>query len=989
MGSVSDKLAVTDDFLDDRSRHILYLRFITHFIPEVVRSSLQDAFELSIKAPFPGFDSNASESQQKVKSTMIDSPNVAKLSFELQSFTSETKALFAETSHSLDLFNDYLQCPSEATAKPLGRWLYRGKSAHNELFTTYEIDESLNFIHTFLVKKIIQNSQDCDYITFNSVNKNVDYNLELYFQTNSISDEIAKIDLKEKITVFSKKIENSYEKEEEQQKKQNGKILAFKAKEISSSDQDLSNDQPFVNEKRKKAEWKIYAEDSSINKEIDALKSWKWKNQEILRELQDKIHFLEKQVMSLRIENREIMAQLGQVIVEQTAKESKGRRSEHFHQIFRSSSPEAKQPVVSTNNDKPDIEDDKLRYPNDSYVNGNGSPNGLPNPQATNEKGDSVNASVAYTATSGGQPVLGAEALVLESNQQAEKEEIKDKVQGGERDSTGEVLAMRKESERMEKTSGGEGISESGKVNGTSVLVPTSREESIEQTSTWQSHLHLSFSVQQDDSNGREFISLSNIPPTSVATTVYNNYKLLLLSLGRGLLSSEVVKLKDWASQNFSTNSQNATDVLLQLDQKGIINASDLSPLRDFFESIIRIDLVYIIDEFLLGDYSLLRQTSALKTRDANRAQNPQYGSTSRFTSFLNTLSSSPSYPPGSRTARRNVAASGPSQMSTNRNPATSRTPENSNGSQSSVAQQNHQPALSSFLGYPNTNNANLVSRSPNENQSTCTAHEQRNEKPIASGFTKTSVVVADGPVTNERRTTASNSSTRTNPPVKNNGSRITIGSNGSKLSKFSREGAERSIVSFAHAPNPSRNQDLDLESNWLCSHYKRLCYVKFECCDNFWPCHRCHNNQSTCGRKKLKSRDTQMVKCVYCNKEQQFGQFCCDCGAKFASYFCGLCQHLTGNDDHPYHCQKCGICRIHGDRSFHCDVCGVCLDVQLRGNHKCREGSAHDECCICLEDAFTGCQILPCSHKVHKECATQMIRSGIFPYFLPEIQVP
>jgi hypothetical protein len=41
---------------------------------------------------------------------------------------------------------------------------------------------------------------------------------------------------------------------------------------------------------------------------------------------------------------------------------------------------------------------------------------------------------------------------------------------------------------------------------------------------------------------------------------------------------------------------------------------------------------------------------------------------------------------------------------------------------------------------------------------------------------------------------------------------------------------------------------------------------------------------------------------------------------------------------------------RIHGDRSFHCDVFGVCLDVQLRGNHRCRAGSAHDECCICLE---------------------------------------
>ena len=41
---------------------------------------------------------------------------------------------------------------------------------------------------------------------------------------------------------------------------------------------------------------------------------------------------------------------------------------------------------------------------------------------------------------------------------------------------------------------------------------------------------------------------------------------------------------------------------------------------------------------------------------------------------------------------------------------------------------------------------------------------------------------------------------------------------------------------------------------------------------------------------------------------------------------------------------------RIHGDRSFHCDVCGVCLDVQLKGNHKCRPDSAHDNCGICFE---------------------------------------
>ena len=165
---------------------------------------------------------------------------------------------------------------------------------------------------------------------------------------------------------------------------------------------------------------------------------------------------------------------------------------------------------------------------------------------------------------------------------------------------------------------------------------------------------------------------------------------------------------------------------------------------------------------------------------------------------------------------------------------------------------------------------------------------------------------------------------------------------------------------------------------SWLCDHYKRRCLVKFKCCDKYWPCHRCHNKESTCGQIKLKSRDAMMIKCVECGREQKFGQFCVSCNTQFADFFCGICKHLTGTDDHPYHCDKCGICWIHGDRSYHCDVCGICLDVQQLGNHKCRPDSAHDECCICLEDAFTGCQILPCSHKVHKDCATQMIRMGI-----------
>ena len=64
---------------------------------------------------------------------------------------------------------------------------------------------------------------------------------------------------------------------------------------------------------------------------------------------------------------------------------------------------------------------------------------------------------------------------------------------------------------------------------------------------------------------------------------------------------------------------------------------------------------------------------------------------------------------------------------------------------------------------------------------------------------------------------------------------------------------------------NNGNNQD-----NWLCSHYKKRCLVKFKCCDEYWACHKCHNNESTCGHRKLKSFNTVMVKCVDCETEQQ-----------------------------------------------------------------------------------------------------------------------
>ena len=170
------------------------------------------------------------------------------------------------------------------------------------------------------------------------------------------------------------------------------------------------------------------------------------------------------------------------------------------------------------------------------------------------------------------------------------------------------------------------------------------------------------------------------------------------------------------------------------------------------------------------------------------------------------------------------------------------------------------------------------------------------------------------------------------------------------------------------------------------CEHYQRGCNVGFEGSEAFSRCHRCANegNKKAGAPTKLKAKDATKIQCRGCKHVHTLSgngrpkQYCPHCKRKWCDYFCRKCNQYTNEESNPYHCEKCGICRVDRDRSFHCDTCGVCLDNKLQNNHRCREGSAHDECCICLEDAFTGCQLLPCSHKVHKECAKLMIRNGI-----------
>ncbi|WP_422492130.1 CHY zinc finger protein [Endozoicomonas sp. ALD068] len=166
-----------------------------------------------------------------------------------------------------------------------------------------------------------------------------------------------------------------------------------------------------------------------------------------------------------------------------------------------------------------------------------------------------------------------------------------------------------------------------------------------------------------------------------------------------------------------------------------------------------------------------------------------------------------------------------------------------------------------------------------------------------------------------------------------------------------------------------------------LCNHSHRFCRVNFGCCEGYFPCPRCHNNSKKCDLTDRKDFHAKRLQCSLCNYEGDItedSQTCPGCNELMSEYFCAQCKHFTDLEKKPYHCDKCGICRTFKDRAFHCDVCDICLNTRFQDNHKCRENSSHDECCICLEDTFHGCKIMPCYHKVHGECSTAMLKNGI-----------
>lgn len=159
------------------------------------------------------------------------------------------------------------------------------------------------------------------------------------------------------------------------------------------------------------------------------------------------------------------------------------------------------------------------------------------------------------------------------------------------------------------------------------------------------------------------------------------------------------------------------------------------------------------------------------------------------------------------------------------------------------------------------------------------------------------------------------------------------------------------------------------MKKNDKCLHYNRKCLIHSLCCDKWYPCRICHdeNEDHLIDRFKISK-----IKCIKCLTEQAPSNKCIKCNIFFSDYYCDIC-HLWESKKEIYHCKKCGICRNGFEKNmYHCDKCNVCIPKHKKVNHTCRENSTHNNCPICLEYMFTSTKdlmILDCGHWIHKEC--------------------
>ena len=147
------------------------------------------------------------------------------------------------------------------------------------------------------------------------------------------------------------------------------------------------------------------------------------------------------------------------------------------------------------------------------------------------------------------------------------------------------------------------------------------------------------------------------------------------------------------------------------------------------------------------------------------------------------------------------------------------------------------------------------------------------------------------------------------------------------------------------------------------CKHYKYNHKIFLKCCNKYYDCIYCHNQEND---HYVKPSNVTKIKCLKCNTIQSSTQKCINCDYEFSKYFCSKCNYYNNKEIH--HCDKCNLCYIKNKND------------ELQCNN-CNDSMNEKQCQICLEDIKNSNQKyykLNCNHIIHKECYKQYKKYSI-----------
>ena len=161
------------------------------------------------------------------------------------------------------------------------------------------------------------------------------------------------------------------------------------------------------------------------------------------------------------------------------------------------------------------------------------------------------------------------------------------------------------------------------------------------------------------------------------------------------------------------------------------------------------------------------------------------------------------------------------------------------------------------------------------------------------------------------------------------------------------------------------------------CTHYENNIQVYAKCCNKYYDCHLCHNEENN---HKFNRYSLNKIKCTDCSTENNLGNTCIECKVTFAKNHCNVCNIWCSKLNNMYHCNDCGICRMGKKEDFfHCNKCNMCLSVNCKDSHNCGNISMDEDCPICLDKIFNSGKdiiLLKCSHLIHDLCLKAHIKS-------------